>query len=110
MEQSVDTETSTVSTTDNKQKGGNGMKIVTAIACVAAVCGIVFGVYGIMQGLQKDNQTPSLKIQIKDDDGTITAIETPDVETTTDGETIVTMVMQSIRIAKVIAMISMWLG
>jgi len=46
---------------DNKQKSGNGLKIVTAIACVVAVCGIGFGVYGMMQVSNKDSQISNLK-------------------------------------------------
>ena len=41
--------TATMSTMDSsKQKGGKGWKITTAIASVVAVCGIGFGVYGMM--------------------------------------------------------------
>ena len=62
MKQSINAETSVV---DDQQKSGNGLKIATAIACVVAVCGIGFGVYGMMQSAQKDNQISDLKVQIK---------------------------------------------
>ena len=91
MEQSVDTGASVAPMVENKQKSGKGLKITTAIACVAAVCGIGFGVYGMMQSSQKDSQISDLKVQIKEADGTITTIEAPEIETTTDNGTIVTV-------------------
>ena len=74
-----------------KQNDGKGWKIATAIASVVAVCGIGFGVYGMMQSSQKDNQISDLKVQIKEDDGTVTTIETPEIETTTNDGTTVTI-------------------
>ena len=75
----------------SKQQG-NGLKIATAIASVIAVCGIGFGVYGMVQSSQKDNQISDLKVQIKNEDGTVTTIETPKIETTTEnGGTTVTI-------------------
>ena len=91
MEQNIDTGASMVPTADNKQKGGNGLKIATAIACVVAVCGVGFGVYGMMQSSQKDSQISNLKVQIKEEDGTVTTIETPEIETTTNNGTTVTI-------------------
>jgi len=41
---------------DSGQDSGKGWKIATVIASVVAVCGIGFGIYGMMQSLQKDNQ------------------------------------------------------
>lgn len=73
----------------DKQSNGKGLKIATIIASVVAVCGIGFGIYGVVQSSQKDSQISDLKVQIKDDDGTITTIETPEIETTAgDGTTI----------------------
>ena len=64
MEQNVDTGAPIAPVAENnKQNGGNGLKIATAIACVVAVCGIGFGVYGIMQSMQKDSQISDLKAQ-----------------------------------------------
>ncbi len=74
-----------------KQSNGKGLKIATAIASVVAVCGIGFGVYGMIQSSQKDSQISDLKVQIKEDDGTITTIETPEIETNTSGGTTVTI-------------------
>ena len=91
MEQNADAGASITPVVDNKQKCGNGLKVATAIACVVAVCGIGFGVYGMMQSTQKDSQISDLKVQIKEDDGTITTIETPEIETTTNNETTVTI-------------------
>ena len=64
MEQNANTGVPMTPTVDNKQKSGNGLKIAIAIACIVAVCGIGFGVYGIMQSSQKDSQISDLKNQI----------------------------------------------
>ena len=90
MEQSAEAGAPMVPVVENKQKSGNGLKIATAIACVVAVCGIGFGVYGMMQSSQKESQISDLRVQIKEEDGTITTIETPEIETTTnDGTTVI---------------------
>lgn len=91
MEQNADAGVPVMPMADDKKKGGNGLKIATVVACVVAVCGIGFGVYGMMQSAQKDSQISDLKVQIKEDDETVTTIETPEIETTTDGGTIVTI-------------------
>lgn len=64
MEQSAETGAPMVPVVENKRKSGNGLKIATAIACIVAVCGIGFGIYGIMQSSQKDSQISDLKNQI----------------------------------------------
>ena len=64
MEQNADTKTSMTPVAEKGQKNGNGLKIATAIACVVAVCGIGFGVYGMMQSSQKDNQIAGLNSEI----------------------------------------------
>ena len=97
MEQNADTGAQMTPVIDNKQKSGNGLKIATAIACVVAVCGIGFGVYGMMQSSQKDSQISDLKVQIKENDGTITTIETPEIETTTDNGTTITIVDSPVK-------------
>ena len=67
MEQNVDTGTS-VAPVDNKQKSENELKIVTAIACVMAVCGIGFGIYGMVQSAEKDNYIAVLEAQVGKND------------------------------------------
>lgn len=89
MEQNTDTGAPMASAADKKQKSGNGLKIATTIACIVAVCGIGFGIYGMMQSSQKDSQISDLRVQIKEEDGTITTIETPEIETTANNETTV---------------------
>lgn len=74
-----------------KQNNGKGWKIATVIASVVAVCGIGFGIYGMIQNSQKDNQISDLKVQIKEADGTVTTIEAPEIKTTTDDGTTVTI-------------------
>ena len=48
----------------NKQSDGKGWKITTAITSIVAICGIGFGVYGMIQSSQKDSQISDLKAQI----------------------------------------------
>ncbi len=91
MEHNTETGAPIVPVVDNKQKSGNSLKIATAIACIVAVCGIGFGIYGMIQNSQKDNQISDLKVQIKDADGTVTTIEAPEIKTTTDDGTTVTI-------------------
>ena len=90
MEQNADTGAPVVSVAENK-KSGNGLKIATAIACIVAVCGVGFGVYGMMRGSQKDTRISDLKVQIKEADGTVTMIEAPEIETTTNDGTTITI-------------------
>lgn len=75
---------------NTKQKSGAGLKIFAVIACLLAIGGIGFGVFGMVQANQKDKQSSDLKVQVKKEDGTITAIETPKIETK-DGKTTVTI-------------------
>lgn len=73
---------------DSKQKSGNGLKNATAIACVVAVCSIGFGVYGMMKSSQKDSQISDLKIQMIDNDGSTTVIETDKIKVNEGSNTI----------------------
>lgn len=91
MEQNTDASAPVTPVIDNKQKSNKGLKIATAIACIMAVCGIGFGVYGMMQSAQKDSQISDLKVQINEDDGTTTTIETPKNETATNDGTAITI-------------------
>ena len=78
--------------TDNsEQKVKKGLKIATIDLSAVAVCGVGFGIYGMMQSAQKDNQISDLKIQIKDDEGTTTTIEAPEIETTKEDGTVITI-------------------
>lgn len=80
MEQNNDTGAPMTPVVDDKKKNGNGLKIATAIACVVAVCGVGFGVYGMIQSAQKDKQVSDLKVQIEDKDGIITELGTDKIE------------------------------
>ncbi len=74
MEQNT---TATIPVMDSgKQKDGKGWKIATAIASVVAVCGIGFGVYGILQSSQKDSQISDLKVEVNDKLVKINELET----------------------------------
>ena len=83
--------TATTSTVDGgKQNNGKGLKIAIIVTSILAVCGIGFGVYGMMQSMKKDSQISDLKVQVKNSDGTTTTIEAPEIKTTTeDGTTVV---------------------
>lgn len=71
-----------------KQSDGKGLKIATIVASVVAVCGIGFGVYGMIQSSQKDSQISDLKVQIEDSSGKITTLETDEIKVSDDSQTI----------------------
>lgn len=82
--------------TNGMMSGGAGKKntglIAGMVVCaILAVGGIGFGVYGMLRSSEKDSQISDLKVQIKEADGTITTIETPEIETTTNDGTTVTI-------------------
>ncbi len=64
MEQNTDAGVPMTQVVDNKQKSGNVLKIATAIACIVAVCGIGFGVYGILELNDKANTINDYKDQV----------------------------------------------
>lgn len=84
MEQNADAGVPVAPMIENKQKNGTGLKIATAIACVVAVCGIGFGVYGMMQSFQKDNRVSDLEVQIKNLEEKLSPNNLPSIEDTTD--------------------------
>ena len=81
MEQDKVTTTPVIN--NDRQSNVNGWKITTVIASIVAVCGIGFGVYGVMQSSQKDNRISALnseitglKQSIEELENTITDIKT----------------------------------
>ena len=64
MEQNIDTGAPIIPVLEDKQKSNNVLKVATVVACIVAICGIGFGVYGMMQSAQKDNQISDLKVHI----------------------------------------------
>lgn len=74
MEQN--TPTTTPITDKASKNSGNGLKIATAIASAMAVCGIAFGIYGMVQSAQKDNQVSDLKVELNDKTVKIAELET----------------------------------
>lgn len=78
MDQDINAETSTTSAMDYKQKNDKTLKIITGIACIVAVCGIGFGVYGMMQSSEKDNQISDLKTQANNLNNKISLLENND--------------------------------
>ncbi len=88
MEDDLATTTPTINNTElpttpmvnnDKKKSSKGLKIVTVIACIIAVCGIGFGVFEVIQSAQKDSQISDLKTQINNTATTIDAIENKSV-------------------------------
>ena len=84
MGQDTEIKTPAAPVASSKQKSGNGLKVVTTVACILAVCGIGFGVYGIVQSSQKDNRISDLKNQVDESNGKIAALETKKNETNDD--------------------------
>ncbi len=67
MEQNAEISTPITPMSDeHKLSSKNGLKITTVIACIVAVCGVGFGIYGMIQSSQKDNQISDLKIEINE--------------------------------------------
>ena len=60
---------------NSKQTGGVGLKITTAIAIVVAVCGIGFGVYGILGSEQKSQQIADIETELANKNQKITELE-----------------------------------
>ena len=86
MEQNADTGIPVAPMAENKQKSGNGLKIATAIACIVAVCGIGFGIYGMFFHETKTSDDDSLKnvsATQEGDGNTIVQKELPSIETIT---------------------------
>lgn len=95
MEQNTDAGMSVMPAVENKQKTGSGLKIATVVACVVAICGIGFGVYGMMQSSQKDSQISDLRAQTKVDDEKNTL---SNCEETTSGTKIIDLINNGKRV------------
>ena len=52
----------------NEKQSGKGLKIVTVIACVLAICGIGFGIYGMVRTPQKDDPVADVDTPKKEDE------------------------------------------
>lgn len=88
MEQNTNTGAQMTPVADNKQKRDNGLKIATAIACVVAICGIGFGVYGLIENNNKTQEISNLKTQIENSNNAITTLKTEKTETADSSDTI----------------------
>jgi hypothetical protein len=76
----------------SNNKSAKGWKITAVVASLVAICGVGFGVYGMMQSSKKDNDISNMKVQIKNNDGTVTTVNASEVNTTSnDGTTVVVM-------------------
>ena len=83
-----DTLAATPAISDNKQGNGRGLKIATIVACVVAVLGIGFGMYGMIQSSQKESQISDLKVQIEGPHGEVTTLETDEIKVSDDSQII----------------------
>ena len=59
MEQGMTTAAPTANS--GKQGSGKGLKIVSVVALAIAICGIGFGIFGMIQSAEKDSQISDLK-------------------------------------------------
>ena len=75
---------SVVSTAMGSEKKGKGLKIVTGIMAIVAICGVGFGIYG----LTKSQETENVKVQVKNNDGSLTTIDATEIEAK-EGNTVV---------------------
>lgn len=73
---------------DAAPKNGNGLKIATVVASIVALCGIGFGVYGMMKASEKKDTNPVIEVQVKNSDGTITSVESPEIQTVNNKTTV----------------------
>ena len=71
------------------KKENSGLKIATIICAVLAVAGLGFGVYEMLQANSAKQQIADLKIEIKNNDGTTTTLETDKIEIKNDTKTII---------------------
>ena len=85
-------------TGDEKKKGGKGGAIFGVIlALLLTAGGVAFGIYGMMQGTQKDGEISDLKVQVANKDSIIETLKTekakvpenPEEETIKPGEGVV---------------------
>ena len=86
MEQVINQNTTTSATAGGTQKKNTGLAVGMVACVILATSGIAFGVYGMMQSSQKDNQISDLKVQIvnrdnDDKDKTSTTTAEPSVST-----------------------------
>lgn len=74
---------------DNQQKSGKkGWQIATVIASILAICGIGFGIYGMLTVSQKDSQISDLRVQVEDANGKISTLETDKIKVSDDSQTV----------------------
>ena len=73
----IETPIETLPNNNNKQ---NIFKITAVITAIIAICGISFGVYGIIQSSQKDTQISDLKSQIFELEKTISKYQISELE------------------------------
>ena len=80
-------ETSTGTPVNNNNNKQDIFKITTIITAVIAICGISFGVYGIIQNSQKDTQISDLKSQVSELEKKISDFSQTTDETTDNNPT-----------------------
>ena len=70
------------------KKEGKGMMIGMICCALLAVGGLAFGIYEMTQANQAKQQISNLKIEIKNDDGSTTTLETDKIEVKEETQTI----------------------
>lgn len=73
---------------NSKQTGGVGLKIATATAIIIAICGIGFGIYGILGSEQKSQQIADIETKLANKNQKITELEAEISQLDSEGEDI----------------------
>lgn len=71
-----------------KPASNNGLKITTAITSILAICGIGFGIYGITRNNSTTETKSDFKVEIVDEDGQKSTVESEKITVAEDGKTI----------------------
>lgn len=71
-----------------KPASNNGLKIVTIVTSILAICGVGFGIYGMTKGSTTTEKASDFKVEVVDEDGQKSTIESEKITVTDDGKTI----------------------
>ena len=82
---------SELSSTGSYAQSTKNLKVRLIVACLVAICGIGFGVFGMVKSAQQESQLQNLKVQVQSSDGKITTLNTSEIQTTTKDGAVVTV-------------------
>lgn len=71
-----------------KPASNNGLKIVTIVTSILAICGVGFGIYGMTKGSATTEKASDFKIEVVDEDGQKSTVESEKITVADDGKTI----------------------